>query len=250
AKGQEVRERQDLFHLPTENSMMAEIQVHESSLKKVHSGLPARVTVSAVPGKIFHGTLGRIAPMPDARSAHMNPDLKVYNSEIYLHETNGELRTGMSCSAEIIVEEHQNALYVPIQSIQQVDGKPTVFVVNEDGQSEPRTIKTGLDNNRVAHVLEGLEEGDRVLLAPPLVAGATPQGRPEGAYQGETEHLVSPKETSAAVKAPPTPQEGQNQSAKTTTTRKSRGGSRQGGQGSDRREKPQGSRRRQGRPGQ
>ena len=41
----------------------------------------------------------------------MNPDLKVYNSDVYLEgEDDTDLRTGMSCKVEIIVEQHDDAL--------------------------------------------------------------------------------------------------------------------------------------------
>jgi hypothetical protein len=38
--------------------------------------------------------------------------------------------------------------------------------------SQPRKVKTGLDNNKMIHILEGLDEGDVVLLNPPLKSAA------------------------------------------------------------------------------
>jgi hypothetical protein len=54
-----------------------------------------------------------------------------------------------------------------------------VYVQAENGV-EPREIKLGLDNNRMAHVISGLEAGERVLLNPPLKEAATSgeSGRP------------------------------------------------------------------------
>ncbi|MGA1825993.1 MAG: HlyD family secretion protein, partial [bacterium] len=84
AEGQEVRERQELIYLPTASAVKAEIAIHESSLKKVSVGLPVKVTVDALPEKIFTGRVAQIAPLPDAQSSWMNPDLTVYQTEIYL----------------------------------------------------------------------------------------------------------------------------------------------------------------------
>jgi len=67
-EGQEVRERQELIYLPTTESAMAEVPIHESSLQKVRIGLPAIITVDALPGKKFLGRMESIAPLPDARS--------------------------------------------------------------------------------------------------------------------------------------------------------------------------------------
>ena len=90
AEGQEIRERQELIYLPTTTSMMADVKIHESSLQKVAEGLPVRITVDAVPGKVFMGHVGKIGLLPDAQSMWMNPDLKVYNTEIFL---DGDART-------------------------------------------------------------------------------------------------------------------------------------------------------------
>jgi HlyD family secretion protein len=171
-EGQDVRERQELIYLPTANSSKAEITVHESNLEKIRVGLPAIVTVDALSGKKFFGTIAHIAPLPDAQSMWMNPDLKVYTTEIYLEENDIELRTGMSCQAEIIIEQHQDALYVPIQAVMRIGGKPTVYA-QKGKSSEPREVQTGLDNNKMIHIINGLEEGEAVLLTPPLRAAAT-----------------------------------------------------------------------------
>jgi len=83
-EGQAVRERQELIYLPSADSMMAEVQIHESSLEKIRVGLPVRVEVDALPGQPFTGRVAKIAPLPDAQSAWLNPDLKVYPTQIHL----------------------------------------------------------------------------------------------------------------------------------------------------------------------
>ena len=171
AEGQEVRERQELIYLPTTSAMKSEIKVQESSLRKVAIGMPVRVTVDALPGKAFYGTVSKIGLLPDAQSQWLNPDLTVYSTEINLQGDMKELRPGMSCRAEIIVDRYEDALYVPVQAVTRVGGKPTVYVKTASG-FEPRTIETGLDNNRVIRVISGLTAGEFVSLTPPLDAGS------------------------------------------------------------------------------
>jgi HlyD family secretion protein len=155
--------------LPTANSSNAEIDIHESNLEKIKIGLPAVITVDALPGKKFFGTVTQIAPLPDAQSMWMNPDLKVYNTEIQLEGSESSLRTGMSCQAEIIIQQHQDVLYVPVQAVMRVAGEPTVYV-KDGATSMPRKVKIGLDNNRMIHIIDGLKEGEVVLLTPSLKA--------------------------------------------------------------------------------
>ncbi len=163
--GQEVRERQELIYLPASQGMIAEISVHESSLDRIEVGMPARVTVDARPGRVYEGTVRRIAPMPDAQSIWLNPDLTVYNTHIEVDAN--DLRTGMSCRAEIVVDELEDVLYVPLQSVIRYDGRHYAYVLTPRGP-QPRRVEIGLDNNRVVHVRSGLDEGEVVLLAPPL----------------------------------------------------------------------------------
>jgi len=167
-EGVTVFERQELIYLPTASSSKAEVNVHEASLQKVRVGLPAVITVDALPGKKFFGTLARIAPLPDAQSMWMNPDLKVYNSDVYLETDDPSLRTGMGCKVEIIVEQHEEAIYVPVQTVIRVKGKPTLYLVKDDGTTEERKVEIGLDNDLMVRIISGLKEGDIVLMTPPL----------------------------------------------------------------------------------
>jgi HlyD family secretion protein len=169
-EGQQIRERQELIYLPTALSMKAEIKVHEASMKKVELGLRAIVKVDALPDKVFTGSVEKIAPLPDPQMVWLNPDLKVYNTEIYIDDEDEDMLTGMSCQAEIIVEEYENATYIPLQSIVRISGKPTVYVL-KGNEVKPREIEIGLDNNRMVRVISGLVPGEQVLVAPPLAEG-------------------------------------------------------------------------------
>ncbi len=173
--GVEVTERQDLISLPTATSMKAEVGIHETSLEKVRVGLPAVITVDALPGKKLIGKVMRIAPLPDPTSMWMNPDLKVYNADVYLEGNEPALRAGMGCQVEIIVEQYEDAVYVPVQSVLRVGGKPTVFAV-KDGAIEERKVEVGLDNNRMIRIISGLRESEVVLLTPPLKSATVEPG--------------------------------------------------------------------------
>jgi len=173
--GVEVTERQDLISLPTATSMKAQVDIHETSLEKVQVGLPAIITVDALAGKKFFGRVAMIAPLPDARSMWMNPDLKIYPTDIYLEDTDSTLRTGMSCKAEIIVAQYDDAVYVPVQAVLRVAGEHTLYVVR-DGVIEERKVELGLDDNRMIRIISGLNEGEVVMMAPPLKSAAIESG--------------------------------------------------------------------------
>jgi HlyD family secretion protein len=176
ADGVQVWERQELIYLPRSTSTIAEVDVQEASLQKVHAGLPALVTVEALADKKLMGTVTRIAPLPDPQSMWMNPDMKIYKTEIALDTDDPTLRSGMNCKAEIIVEQHADAVYIPVETVLRVGGQPTVYVLNEDGETEQRKVEIGLDDKSMVRVISGLREGELVLSTPPLNAGATVPG--------------------------------------------------------------------------
>jgi HlyD family secretion protein len=170
--GQDVSERTELIYLPITSAMMAEIRVPEASLTKIHLDLPAEVKVDALPGRRFMGRLARISPLPDSSQMWMNPDLKLYVCEVHLDNGSDELRPGMSCQVEILIQHYDDAVYVPLQSVLLVNGQPTVYVLDRRGDAQPRVVEIGLDNNRMVRIISGLEEGEQVLLTPPLPPSA------------------------------------------------------------------------------
>jgi HlyD family secretion protein len=200
-EGQDVRERQELIHLPTTSGMMAEVKVHESSLTKVRRGLPVRVTIDALPGRAFTGRVRKIGLLPDAQMAFLNPDLKVYSTQIDIEGDSAELRPGMTCRAEIIVDEYDDTLYVPVQSVLRVGGHSTAYVLGPDGPIA-RPIKVGLDNNRVIRVIEGLAEGEKVLVAPPLAPSEALESAPSPSAAGKPKPKTKAAPPGAAASQP------------------------------------------------
>lgn len=188
--GREVSEREELIYLPTGDATDAEIMIHESYLKKILKDMPTIITVDALAGKTFYGTIKQIAPLPDSRSMWMNPDLKVYLTKVEMEGVDSMLRSGMSCQAEIIVQQLKEAVYVPLQAVIRVAQEPTVFVKN--GKTfEARTVKTGLDNNKVIHIVDGLNDGDIILLNPPLKSAAVYTKTEDEYGQGLQEKISS-----------------------------------------------------------
>ncbi len=171
-KGVKIRERQELFHMPNaDHKMMAIVKIpqacepmltdpNDASLLK----LPAKVTLAGAKTKEFPATLAEIDPLP---YHDWIQSIKVFNAEVHINDISPDLRPGYSCKVEIIVDRYDNVVSVPIQSVQLLRGKTTVYVQTPSGP-EPRVVVIGMDNNRFVHVKRGLKAGEFVLLAPPF----------------------------------------------------------------------------------
>jgi HlyD family secretion protein len=165
-EGSEVHERQTIITIPRAGGMTADVSLHETKLDKVRVGLACLIRVDALPGKLFHGRVAAVAAVADSGSWMSNPNQRLYRTEVALATEVPEMRPGMSCSIEILVEDLKDVLYVPRQSVF-LDGGRTICFVHEGGRPHPREIEVGRDNNKWVHVVTGLEEGETVLLSPP-----------------------------------------------------------------------------------
>jgi HlyD family secretion protein len=165
-EGREVRERQTLMYIPSAEGMIAEAKVHESVLDQIKVGQPCTLTVDALRGASLQGTVSFVALLPDQGSWWSNPNTRLYRIEVDVTSPEVGLRPGMSCSIEILIDELNDALHVPVQSVFRT-GDTNVCYVSGDAGVEARAVRIGRFNDLWVQILEGLEEGETVLLAPP-----------------------------------------------------------------------------------
>lgn len=164
-----VRNRQELIKLPDLSRMKVVIKVHESHVNMIRPGLPAFIMLDSMPDERFRGVVEKVAPLPDTQSRWGNPNLKVYNTEIYLTDALLRVKPGVSAKAEIIVTNIAGAISVPIQAIATYKGQPAAYLVKGD-RSEPRPVEVGMFNTKFIEITQGLKPGDRILLSPPFEA--------------------------------------------------------------------------------
>lgn len=169
AAGQEVRERQELIYLPASGARLVETKIHESDLQQVQVGQRALVRLDALPGQIFVGQVESIAVLPDATSAWLNPDLKLYNTEILLEAESQALRSGMNCQVEILIDQIDEALVLPLQAVLVQEGQALAYRPGTPPQPVP--VRLGRHNAHQVEIVDGLVAGAAVLLNPPLQAG-------------------------------------------------------------------------------
>lgn len=176
-EGTSVRERQEILSIPTTGGLIVEASVHESVLKQVAIGKNCRIQVDALPGQEFSGKVAFVALLPDKGSWWANPNQRLYRTEIAVENGNAEMRPGMSCSVEILADMVDDCIQVPVQSVVLHEGKTIAFVTTSGGGFDQRAVKVGRASETFVEVLDGLKEGEEVLLAPP--PGFTPKGAPE-----------------------------------------------------------------------
>lgn len=165
-EGAAVRFRQTLLTIPDMAAMSVSVSVHESQVKKVRLGQACRITVDAEPGKTLDGIVAQVAVLPDSTSSRYTPNLKVYPALIHITGTHDWLKPGMNAKVEIIVNQLDDILYVPVQSIE-VENDHYFTYVKDGGALSRREVKTGQFNDEFIEITGGLKLGEEVALALP-----------------------------------------------------------------------------------
>ncbi len=170
--GREVSEREEIMSIPSTSGILVDTKVHETNIDKILVGQQARITVDAMPDTVFSGEVLKIAPLPDPGSFLSNPDLKLYATDVTL-EGGQSLRPGMSAKVEIIISELNDVIAIPLQCVATRGGRKVCYV-HRLGDSAERPVTIGAYNDKYVEILDGLEEGEKVLLNPPRIFDKTP----------------------------------------------------------------------------
>lgn len=166
-EGAMIRQRQAIVTIPDTSKMKVEVKVHESHVNQVKVGQKAFVVLDSLPDSRFAGVVSKIAILPDQQGRYGNPNLKVYSTEILVTDKLPDVKPGVSAKAEIVVTNLKDVITVPIQCVTTVKGDQVVYTKGLRGVS-PVEVEIGLFNNKFIEIVTGLEEGDRVLLSPPM----------------------------------------------------------------------------------
>jgi RND family efflux transporter MFP subunit len=164
-EGASVRERQPIFRLPDINKMRIAARVQEAVITKVKVGQKARISVDALPNQIFDGTVRFVRPLVDSRMAAEN-DVRIYTADISVDTPLDTLRPGMTGKVDILIEQTEDALVIPVTSVIQFGGKSYVFVAGPRSAVERREVKLGTLNERLIVVKDGLKDGELVARQP------------------------------------------------------------------------------------
>jgi HlyD family secretion protein len=138
-------------------------KVDEADIGRVRLGQQARIRVETFKDKVFNGRVTQISPMGVEKDNVTNFEVRVS-----IDNPGKELRANMTANAEIVLEEHPNALIVP-ESAVTYDAQKNAFVdVAAPGAKTGKkrvSVKVGVSNGTKIQILDGLQPGDKVITA-------------------------------------------------------------------------------------
>jgi len=146
----------ELFTLVDISKIKVQARVLESEIGKMKVGYEATLRFSAYPGKTFKGHVEAVSPL-------INPEDRTCAVHIAVDNTKEEIKPGMHAEIEIAADIYKDRLLVPQEAVLVRGGRKLVFVV-EEGLAKWRYIEVGLENKDYAEVLDGIKEGEMVII--------------------------------------------------------------------------------------
>ena len=137
-------------------------KVDEADIGLVRLNQPARIKVETFKDKIFDGHVTQISPMGAEKDNVVSFEVRVS-----INNPGGELRANMTANAEIILEERKQTLLIPESAIAyDAQRNPSVEVPTPATPAgrERRPIKVGISNGTRTEVLDGLSDGQQIIL--------------------------------------------------------------------------------------
>ena len=133
-----------------------QVNLPNSDLGQIQAGQKVNVTNYALEGETFEGRVTAIEPTIDAQTRTFAATVQIENPKL-------RLRPGMFVKADIIIEDHPDAVIIPKSALQTREGLPITFVV-EGVSAHLREVVTGIETKEEIEILEGLAEGERLVV--------------------------------------------------------------------------------------
>jgi HlyD family secretion protein len=124
--------------------------------------MPARITTESFRDKTFQGKVTQISPIGVEKD-----NVTTFEVEVSIDNPGQELKANMTANAEIVLEEHADTLVIPEAAITYDAAKnASVDVADPTADTGRRRlpVKLGIGNGTKTEVLEGLRQGERVVL--------------------------------------------------------------------------------------
>ncbi len=156
--------RPQIAELPDLSSMISKTFINEIDISKVKTGQIVTVGIDAFPEKQFNGEVVSVANIGQVIP---NGDAKVFEVTIKIDGTDKDLRPAMTTSNIINTATLEDVLYIPLESLFKNDSLSYVFIKESESKFKKQIVQPGISNENHVHILNGVNEGDELLMNQP-----------------------------------------------------------------------------------
>ena len=162
-----------LMRIADLSAMTVEAQVSEADIGKLTPDMPVYFTTLGSQQQRWESRLDRLEPTPVVEN-----NVVLYNAVFEVPNPEGRLMTQITAQVFFVNAEARGALLVAVTALNGRGPGATVQVLGSNGQPEQRAVTVGVTNRVQAEIVDGLEEGDRVVSSPRGAGGKSSEGGP------------------------------------------------------------------------
>ncbi|MEO7598495.1 MAG: efflux RND transporter periplasmic adaptor subunit [Opitutus sp.] len=149
----------ELFRLAQTRTLRVYINVPQTYFRSLQAGMSVDVLLNEFPGKLFSGTITRIAGALDAVTRTLVAEIQIPNQ-------NGEILAGMFGQVRLRLTASAPLLVIPSNAVMLGTDGPTIATTDASRKIHLARVKLGRDFGTQVEVIEGLEEGAHVITNP------------------------------------------------------------------------------------
>lgn len=203
-QGAAVMPGMDLFKIVDLSKVWVMADVYEYELPWIKVGEPAEMALAYIPGKTFTGKVTYIYPMlaMESRTAKVRLEFANPRGEI-------QLRPEMFATVRLKSEIREETVAVPEQAIIRSGERLVAIVARDGGYFDVREVKAGLVAEGYMQILDGLHEGEQLVISSQFlidsesnlraaIAQFIPPGRDHAGHGGQSMAKPQQEESKAA----------------------------------------------------
>ncbi len=157
--GQYLQPSDRIVRLEDISVMKLRFTVPQTDFSRISIGQDVDIFVDAYPNQPFKGSISAIEPAVSVQSGLIQVQADIPNND-------GKLRSGMFARANIILPKLENQVTLPQTAITFTLYGDSVYILEDvDGEKRVKqsVVKVGERTEAIAHILQGVKEGDTVV---------------------------------------------------------------------------------------
>jgi len=173
--GDNVQTGKSVLTIVDTSSLKVKASVDELDISKIKVGQSVKIKFNAIEGRTYEGKVESISLIGNNQN-----NVTTYDVIISLNSSK-DIKINMTANVEIQIENKKDVLVIPIEALIEKNDKKFVLLANDISSSQlpnqggiaavsspvqgrPTEIKVGIKNDTYVEVLEGLQEGQKILI--------------------------------------------------------------------------------------
>lgn len=158
-QGHYVKAGQNQYEITDLSKVWVDVDIYEYEFPWVRKGMPAKMELSYIPGKIFNGNVLFVYPFLTAKTRTARLRLEFPNPDY-------QLKPDMYVNVTLESAIAGDSLVIPQEAVIDSGVRKVVFVALGKGKFQPREVKLGVEGNDYEfQVLEGLHENEEIVIS-------------------------------------------------------------------------------------